>query len=155
MLYYAYGSNLDYSQMKNRCPSAQFVGMALLKGYDFDFTRKSTTRGCGVMDIVKVEGEQVWGVVYQIDELDLGKLDQSEGYAPGRAKNAYRRIECRVFENGNTEKPIIVMTYEVVEKATSTILPNHAYKTLIINGATYWHLPEDYINRLRLIGTID
>lgn len=155
MLYFAYGSNLDYSQMKNRCPSARFVGKALLNGYDFDFTRKSTTRGCGVMDIVKADGEQVWGVVYQIDELDVGKLDQSEGYAPGRIKNAYRRIECMVYEDGDANRPITAMAYEVVEKAPATILPHQAYKALIVNGADYWHLPEDYISRLRLINTKD
>lgn len=155
MLYFAYGSNLDWVQMKNHCPSAQFVGMALLKDYDFDFTRKSKNRGCGVMDIVKVDGEQVWGVVYQIDELDIVKLDQSEGYTPGREKNAYQRIECIVYEDGDLEKPITSMTYEVVEKAAATILPNQEYKALIVNGAGYWRLPDNYITRLRLIETID
>ena len=127
----------------------------MLKGYDFDFTRKSTTRGCGVMDIVKANREQVWGVVYQIDELDVGKLDQSEGYAPGCPKNAYRRVECVVYEDGDANRPITAKTYEVVEKAPATILPNQAYKALIVNGADYWHLPEDYISKLRLIDTID
>ena len=155
MLYFAYGSNLDYPQMENRCPSAQFVGIALLKDYDFDFTRKSKNRGCGVMDIVKADGEQVWGVVYQIDELDIEKLDQSEGYAPGRAKNAYQRIECIVYEDGDMDRPITAMTYEVVAKAATTILRNQEYKALIVNGARYWRLPDDYINRLRLIETID
>ena len=155
MLYFAYGSNLDYSQMKNRCPSARFVGKAILKEYDFDFTRMSTNRGCGVMDIVKADGEKVWGVVHQIDELEVGRLDQSEGYAPGRTKNAYRRIECVVYEDGVANRPITAMTYEVVEKASATIPPDQAYKELIVNGADYWHLPEDYINRLKLIDTID
>jgi len=155
MLYFAYGSNLDYSQMKNRCPSARFVGRAILKDYDFDFTRKSRNRDCGVMDIIKADGEQVWGVVYQIDELDVGKLDQSEGYAPGRAKNAYQRIERIVYEDGETDRPITVMTYEVVEKAAATILPNLEYKALIVNGADYWRLPDIYVDRLRLIETID
>lgn len=155
MLYFAYGSNMDWLQIKNRCPSAQFVRKALLKGYDFGFTRKSKNRDCGVMDIVKADGEQVWGVVYQIDELDVRKLDQSEGYAPGRVKNAYQRIECIVYEDGDLEKPITAMTYEVVEKAAATILPNQEYKALIVNGADYWRLPEDYINQLRLIVTID
>jgi len=29
LLYFAYGSNLDWSQMKKRCPSAEFVGIPL------------------------------------------------------------------------------------------------------------------------------
>lgn len=107
------------------------------------------------MDIVKADGEQVWGVVYKIDELDIVKLDQSEGYAPGRTKNAYRRIECLVYEDGDANRPITVMTYEVVEKASATILPDQAYKALIVNGADYWHLPEDYISLLSLINTKD
>ena len=155
MFYFAYGSNLDWSQMKNRCPSASFVGKAILNGYRFGFTRHSRSRDCGVMDIVKEDNGQVWGVVYQIDELDLGKLDRSEGYAPGRQKNAYQRIECVVYEDGDKGKPITANTYEVVEKAPETILPNQAYKSLIVNGAAYWHLPEDYLDQLRLIKTID
>lgn len=155
MLYFAYGSNLEWFQMKERCPSASFLGKAILKGYRFDFTRKSANRGCGVMDIVKDEREQVWGVIYQIDEQDLGKLDKTEGYSAGRQKNAYQRIECTVFEDGIVEKPITAKTYEVLEKAPETILPNQAYKSLIVNGAVFWHLPEDYLDQLRSIRTTD
>jgi len=155
MIYFAYGSNLDWSQMKKRCPSACFVGKAVLNGYRFGFTRRSKNRGCGVMDIVKEDHRQVWGVVYQIDELDLGKLDKSEGYDPGRAKNAYQRIECVVYENGDANRPITAMTYEVVEKAITTILPDQAYKALIVNGAAYWRLPADYLNELKVVKTQD
>ena len=137
MLYFAYGSNLDWAQMKERCPSALFMGKAVLNGYRFDFTRRSINRGCGVMDIVKENHEQVWGVLFQINEIDLGKLDKSEGYAPGRKKNAYRKIVCDLFIDGDENKPITACTYEVVTKAAETILPNQEYKSLIVNGATY------------------
>jgi len=107
------------------------------------------------MDIVKDDQSQVWGIVYEINEIDIEKLDKNEGFVPGRQRNAYQRIECVVCENGDENKSITVNTYEVVEKAPKTILPNQAYKSLIVNGAEFWNLPEDYLDLLKLIKTTD
>lgn len=40
MLYFAYGSNMNWDRMKDRCSSACFVGIATLEGYKLAFTRK-------------------------------------------------------------------------------------------------------------------
>ena len=48
MLYFAYGSNMEWKQMRERCPSAMFVCIAKLKDRRLAFTRKSKDRGCGV-----------------------------------------------------------------------------------------------------------
>ena len=105
MLYFAYGSNLHWEQMKNRCPSARFVCVAKLAGYRLAFTRFSDRRRCGVADVIETEGNEVWGVVYQLDECDFGPLDDYEGHVPGRRNNAYERIELRVLRNGNAAQP--------------------------------------------------
>src|SRR5918995_5170968 len=90
MLYFAYGSNMNWAQMKARCPSARFVGVALLRDHRLAFTRKSVNRGCGVADVVSEAGARVWGgAVFEVSDLDIGKLDVSEGYRPGRDKNSY------------------------------------------------------------------
>ena len=34
-LYYAYGSNMDMTQMETRCPDAEFIGLATLPQYRF------------------------------------------------------------------------------------------------------------------------
>ena len=78
MLYFAYGSNMDWDQMKQCCQAARFVGVALLPDHRLAFTRKSVNRGCGVADAVPDAGRRVWGVVYEIGDLDVGKLDTSE-----------------------------------------------------------------------------
>tara|TARA_B100000315_G_scaffold65392_1_gene59359 strand:+ start:3991 stop:4161 length:171 start_codon:yes stop_codon:yes gene_type:complete len=54
MLYFAYGSNLDNDQMKDRCPSAKDKGTACLKEHRLDFTRHSTRWDCAVADVVKL-----------------------------------------------------------------------------------------------------
>ena len=116
IFYFAYGSNLDWEQMKERCPSASFYCRASLSNYRIDFTRKSTKRNCGVADIVKDNNYKVYGVVYRINEADLGKLSKHEGYVLQGDNNAYKRIEIIVFEEDNKKEPIIAFTYEVVKK---------------------------------------
>jgi len=53
MLYFAYGSNMDWNQIRGRCPSASFLGIAVLLDHRLAFSRYSTTRNCGVADAVK------------------------------------------------------------------------------------------------------
>lgn len=40
--YLAYGSNLNIWQMKHRCPSAEIVGTAEIKGYELLFKGSKT-----------------------------------------------------------------------------------------------------------------
>lgn len=140
--------------MKERCPNASFYCRASLSNYRIDFTRWSRKRECGIADIVRDENNTVYGVVYKIDEIDLGKLDKYEGYVPQGDKNAYKRIEIMVFDDDNKEEPIIAFTYEVVKKEFGKYKPNKDYKNLIVIGAKYCKLPEDYINFLENIQTL-
>ena len=150
MLYFAFGSNMNWNQMRERCPSSRFVGIAVLRDHKLAFTRKSCKRGCGVADVVAEDGAQVWGVVYEIADLDVGKLDASEGFRPGRDKNSYYRRECLVFLNGEDHRPLTVSAY-FGDPQPNPPLPNAAYKNLILTGAKHWHLPEDYIRALEQI----
>ncbi len=150
MLYFAYGSNMDWNQMRERCPSSRFAGIAVLQDRKLAFTRKSVERGCGVADVVAEDGAHVWGVVYDIADLDVGKLDLSEGFRPGRDKNSYYRRECLVLLGGDEQRPVTVFAY-FADPQPNPPLPNAAYKNLILTGGRYWHLPEEYIRELEKI----
>jgi gamma-glutamylcyclotransferase (GGCT)/AIG2-like uncharacterized protein YtfP len=141
---------MNWNQMRERCPSSRFVGIAVLRDHKLAFTRESVNRGCGVADVVAQDGAQVWGVVYEIDDLDVGKLDAAEGFTPGREKNSYYRRECLVFLDGDGQRPLKVSTY-FGNPQPSPPLPNAAYKNLILTGARYWHLPEKHIRELEQI----
>jgi gamma-glutamylcyclotransferase (GGCT)/AIG2-like uncharacterized protein YtfP len=123
MLYFGYGSKMNWRQIEERCPSARFGSAALLPDYNLAFTRKSVSVGCGVADAVPERGRKLWGVVYEISDLDIEKLDASEGYSPGREKNAYRRRECPVLQDRDDAE----------------------YKQLIGSRARHWHLPKAYV----------
>jgi gamma-glutamylcyclotransferase (GGCT)/AIG2-like uncharacterized protein YtfP len=150
-LTFAYGSNMDFTQMRERCPSAVFVCIAVLKDHRLGFTRKSISRGCGVADVVPANGKSVWGVVYNITEADREVLDAKEGYKPTRTENqnAYNRRSVPVNPNGE-ETPTLVEIYFAVPQANPP-LPNQTYKDLIVNGAKHWNLPADYIAELEAI----
>lgn len=150
MLCFAYGSNMDWGQMKERCPSARFVGVGLLPDHKLAFTRESKNRGCGVADVVPDNGRKVWGVVYEIADLDVGKLDDKEGYRPERKKNAYCRRECRVLLDGDSQQPLTVSAY-FADPQPNPPPPNAKYRGLILSGARHWRLPKKYIRELEQI----
>jgi gamma-glutamylcyclotransferase (GGCT)/AIG2-like uncharacterized protein YtfP len=156
MLYFAYGSNMNWDQIRSRCPSAQFVFVARAEGYVLAFTRFSQNRKCGVADIVASAGNSVWGVVFDIPNNEIGQLDKSEGYRSERARelNAYERSQMDVICQEEAKSPIAVWTYFVVSRSNLPLKPNGEYKALILDGARHWGLPAAYIERLERIGTL-
>jgi gamma-glutamylcyclotransferase (GGCT)/AIG2-like uncharacterized protein YtfP len=137
---------MDWDQIRERCPSARFLGIAVLLDHQLAFSRysSSSTRKCGVADAVENEGSNVWGVVYDIDEKDIGNLDKKEGFQPGRKANSYQREQRHVYLDGHRNKPLTVEIYFAIPQP-GVHLPNQKYKDLILSGANYWHLPEEYI----------
>jgi gamma-glutamylcyclotransferase len=151
--YFAYGSNLDFVQMRGRCPTAQFVCRAVLKDHVLAFNSRSSRRNCGVADVVPRKGHDVWGVVYQFEDQDLAALDAAEGYGPGfdPERNAYNRDDTvRVFAENDERQPLRVSIYFAV-KQQNPPLPSAAYLRQIIDGAKFWKLPPRYIESLQQI----
>jgi len=149
MRYFAYGSNLDWDQMRERCPSSAFVHVACLRDHALAFTRYSPRRGCGVADVVRRTGHEVWGVVYELSDDDGCRLDAFEGYVPGRRRNGYRRIDTRVAIDGFDTRTIEVVTYEVCERRSTHVPPDRRYLDHLRRGARAWGLPEAYQAALR------
>lgn len=141
---------MNWDQMRQRCPSSRFVEIAVLRDHKLAFTRTSVKRGCGVADVVAEDGARVWGVVYEIADLDVGTLDAQEGFRPGRGKNSYWRRECLVFLYGEDLRPLTASAY-FGEPEPNPLLPNAAYKNLIVTGGKHWRLPEEYVRELEQI----
>jgi gamma-glutamylcyclotransferase len=145
VLYFAYGSNMDCAQMRERCPSTRFVGIGRLPNHKLAFSRKSTKRGCGVADVVETAGHDVWGVVYRIDDSeDEQRLDKCEG-----VPSAYVKESRLVYLQGQAE-PRRVSIYLAVTQENPP-LPNAEYKDLIAAGAKFWRLPPTYVEELEQI----
>lgn len=70
--YFAYGSNLYYAQMSDRCPESKIISPAILEGYKLIFRK--------VADVTKRKNEHVNGVLYNVTEEDVKRLHKFEGY---------------------------------------------------------------------------
>lgn len=134
--YFAYGSNLDETQMKERCQESELIGVAVLKNYRLDFTIYSKKRMCGCADIVKDKGSEVWGLIYVLSEKDLQQLDAFEGNP-----NYYRRTKVNVTDR--TGKTIEACTYEVVNKLPFQA-PSSQYLDIIKTASRKFNFPKNY-----------
>jgi gamma-glutamylcyclotransferase len=80
VLYFAYGSNLDEAQMRERCPAAQRVARATLRGHVLTFGGFSHKWNGAVASVRRARGAEVAGLLYAIDPDTLQLLDRFEGY---------------------------------------------------------------------------
>ncbi len=137
VLYFAYGSNLDVGQMRERCPSSRAGMRARLGGHRLAFTHLSRRWGGGAADVLPHAGGSVWGGLYQLDAAELAHLDRFEG--------GYERLEIRV--EGNGAAPLRAVTYTVRAKALYP--PTPEYLERILRSGTEWGLPESYLAGVR------
>jgi len=146
MLYFAYGSNMEKTQMQQRCPNHKFFAVARLDHYTLAFTRYSDRWEGGVADLLPERGKVVHGVLYEISLTDLKLLDQYTGYP-----NCYVRGDV-ILETASKER-LPAITYFAVRQGV--VKPSRRYMDQILKGARAYHLPREYINFLKSIQTQD
>ncbi len=144
--YFAYGSNMDVRQMLARCPSSRCLGSARLDGYRLAFTRRSVISGSGVADVVPAAGDEVWGVVYELDERDLEQLDRKEGLGW-----AYTRQRGRVHARDGSHHDAIF--YTVLAKEHSEVAPSGDYIGRLVAAAERQGFPRRYLASLAEIAS--
>jgi len=143
MLYFAYGSNMNHAQMKERCPGGRFLRTAVLEGHRFVYDGYSVTRQGATANIMPSEVDVVRGALFEITERDKLALDAHEGYP-----KAYDRKEFEVRDaQGNVCR---AMAYFRTGRAPGP--PHPDYEKTVLDGAKDCHLPEDYIDKyLRVV----
>lgn len=72
-LYFAYGSNLWMQQMKRRCPTSTYMGLARLPHWRWIINTR------GYANVIPSDGDEVWGMIYSLLPADAAELDIHEG----------------------------------------------------------------------------
>ena len=138
--YFAYGSNLDLPQMKRRCPSSKLISKGSLSGYRLTFNRFSSGWGGGVADVIQEQDSEVWGLVFEISDSDLERLDRYEGCYKEQT-SLYERWKAVIdIPNGQV---CDVWVYTVVEKQ-KFVPPTSEYLQIIKDAAVKWNFPKSY-----------
>ena len=161
-LYFAYGSNMNQHQMRDRCPDSRLLVKAVLPDHQIAFTRFSSNWDSAVADILVSPGHSVWGLLYEISQDDLEKLDRMEGHP-----RIYQRKRLTLYRVKNemllNEDPSVnhkefesceAEVYEVVRKDLG-LMPKLNYLRPILDAAFYNGFPDSYQRRLHEFGDDD
>jgi gamma-glutamylcyclotransferase len=134
-LYFAYGSNMLKSRMRERIPQASFFGIGQLVGYQV-VCNKRGAKGDAKANLKKKTGWVTWGVLYEFPQENFTRLDAYE--------KGYFREMVPVVCSSKTLSTFTYFSKNIAKQPT-----NYEYIKLILDGAEEHHLPESYIEYLR------
>ncbi len=140
MHYFAYGSNMLKNRLENQgnrvTPKIGSVidnGAAKLSGYKIVFNKLSIDKS-GKTNIAQDKEAIVWGVVYELANDQIERLDKIE--------KGYKRIPIVVDYNN---EQIEVDTYLATEDSVQeNLFPTTEYLKFLIQGAKEHNFPQDY-----------
>ena len=127
MLYFAYGSNLNHSQMKNRCKDSIFLKKISLKYFRLTFRSKYRAA-----DIEPNKRFIVPGALFEISKSDEKKLDVYEDYP-----TLYKKYYFTYYGKK-------VMTYSMGKKTPFTF-PTERYLNIVKRGYKDCDLDKGYL----------
>ncbi len=128
--------------------------VAKLEGYQFAFTKKSNwdsklSRGSrinGKANISENNDSMVWGVLLDLTESEVEKMDDSEGTESGH----YFRKTVEVITDSGIVKAITYVAHD--DKLIPNTAPLEWYLNHVLDGAKYHNLPDDYIESIQAMG---
>lgn len=135
IIYFAYGSNMLESRLKDRVPSAVPIGIGTLKDMKVLMNKRSVD-GSAKANLVDSPGDVVYGVLYRINAAERPDLDKAEG-----------GYYCQSIEVLLAENIVEAFVY-ISQKLTGEPVAYDWYRDLIMKGARENGLPEDYIEYL-------
>jgi hypothetical protein len=141
MLYFAYGSNMSISRLRQRVPSAMRIGISTLHEHDLRFHKKGKD-GSGKCDAFEtgISEHAVIGCLFKISAAEKAALDKAEGVGFGYEEKEITLID----ESGGAVR---AMTYYATS-VDDSLNPYSWYLQHVVVGATESNLPSGYVSRL-------
>lgn len=144
--YFAYGSNLYQSRLQERVPSACFISLGQLQGYQLQFHKVGIDQsGKANIQATGCSEDIVWGAVFQMDLSELPHLDRAESLGVGYERQCLSIV--------TTEGCLEAFTYSALLK-DDTLRPFHWYKAYVVQGALELSLPVAYIQQIQAVSSI-
>lgn len=145
MKYFAYGSNMLTERLQARVSSAKNPRSLTLPRYRLRFHKKSTdcSGKCNII-ATACDCDVVHGVLFEIEDTQICKLDDAEGVGYG-----YRRDEITVSLCGTESKAFVYVAEK--DAIDDALMPYRWYYDLVLSGAEQHTLPCNYVAGLRAI----
>lgn len=157
MLYFAYASNMNPLQMRERSPEHRVIGLGALRDHRLVFPLYSNAWEGGVASVQLLHGETVWGVLYDVTDADLVTLDEKEGFkGRGDQHNVYDRnqvtIELVRPDDESFARRVRADMY--LARPSNPSPPSRRYLDAILAGARHHRLPEEYVAKLSAVAVL-
>ena len=134
-LYFAYGSNLCATRLRERVPSARERGAARVHGFALRLDKLGAD-GTAKANLHAATRGEVWGALYALDREDWPRLDDCE--------RGYARIEIEVvLASGERATAQTYRSDRLTDAAAAAW-----YKQLIVDGARAHGLPVEWCDWL-------
>ena len=139
MHYFAYGSNMSLSRLRERVPSAEALGCFALSYHDLRF-HKASKDGSGKCDAFFTSDLEnvIYGVLFKIDPSEKPDLDKAEGLGYG-----YDAKEVTVTAHDGAS---VAATTYVATNIDENLKPYSWCVFHVLVGANEASLPQDYID---------
>lgn len=137
-LYFAYGSNVLEARLKNRCPSATPVGLAISRDHALEFSKKSID-GSGKATLTRKAGSIFYGRLFEIDISERANLDRAEGKGSG-----YDVPDVFEVQRAGASENLCVTTY-IASQTDGALSPYDWYLALVISGYIEAGVSEEQI----------
>ncbi|WP_455222075.1 gamma-glutamylcyclotransferase family protein [Kaarinaea lacus] len=144
LYYLAYGSNLHPLRLTVRVPSARFLGLTTMPGYQLCFHKRHQEDHSGKcnMHLTGDNNDAVIGAVYAMQAREKPLLDQCEG--PG-----YRCDSLRLDFAGESLDCFVYIAED--SHIDDDLVPHCWYKNIVLLGGEYHGMPEPYLDRIRQV----
>ena len=129
MHYFAYASNLNQKQMRERCPDSKPMFVATLPNYKLVFVGWAREWRGAKASIRPFRGEKVLGAIYDVSEQCLKRLDRYE--------SSYDRLKVTVFDEDS--QPFEAITY-IKSGQSEEGKPSAEYLSVIQQGYRDWEI---------------
>lgn len=137
--YIAYGSNLNISQMRMRCPGARIIGTSVIEDYQLLFKGSKTG---SYLTIEPMEGAEVPVVIWEVTESDEKALDRYEGYPNFYYKNEMN-LDIKDIRTGKVRRreAFVYIMHEERELG----IPSGFYVKTCLDGYRAFGFDEKYL----------
>ena len=141
MLYFAYGSNLNHKQMKNRCKDSQFIKKFILKGHKLIFSHSDSKNKYGHANVQRKSGFKVLGCIWNISKKSERNLDIYED-VPGYYQKEYFTL--------NGKKVLFYKQNKFIKRK-----PTSRYLHTIIEGYKDCKLNKNFLKKRGFLYTLN
>lgn len=137
--YIAYGSNLNISQMRMRCPGARIIGTSVIEDYQLLFKGSKTG---SYLTIEPKGGAEVPVVIWEVTESDEKALDRYEGY-PNFYYKKEMNLDIKGIRTGKVRRrdAFVYIMHEEREIG----IPSRYYVNTCLDGYRAFGFDEKYL----------